>query len=218
MPFCTLNIIVFVTYDGWFDIYQFDDYLQCSNPNPGLGPVCIDKVILNPSGDAFNNALAQALAKLPSLTKGDLVLTQTSCQNYIFTFRKLDGSLKRLVVDPNFVLFGNGQNPSPAVLGGYQEITNKSDLYTNALKAILNAYPIVIPYRITYVASQVVDGMNYKFTFDNNSLDRIRYATFKVYISLTNQVTIDLVSWIDIGGYSVATIIYDRIDSIEKHP
>ncbi len=69
-------------------------------------------------------------------------------------------------------MVGSSPNPSPSLRvenpspnRGYTDITNKKQIYGDALKAITAKYPSMNSYSIALVLSQEAQGRNFIFNF-----------------------------------------------------
>lgn len=82
---------------------------------------------------------------------------------------------------------------------------------------IYKNYPEVKSYRVEYVAQQIVAGKKYKISLENNTLKKIAYASFSVYVDLTGRSTISLVSWINFTNYTVADVISATSNTFKLH-
>jgi hypothetical protein len=240
---CTAQVTVYATLRGTYSISAFSQP-PCPNSDltvtpavvvlpPPLPTPIIPKyggynVQSNPSGAIFESALAQALAQNGQFYRSDLVLTESQVVagfNYRFTFRNADGSLKQVVI---YVPIGGLPTPAPTptpapvlaqppTAGGWTELTDSSS-YLDALNAIIKFSPQTKAYSVVGVESQVVAGRNYRVGLQNNSANSIKYALFKVFISLSGSASVTQLAWIDVGNYPVQTLIQYSSDSLQQHP
>lgn len=146
--------------------------------------------------------------------------------NYRFTFRNSDGTLTQIVtyISLGGIVPDDARRPSDSsvvaapvlISGGWRSVTDPNN-YADPLKAVYDAYPEVRPYLVSGVESQVVAGQNYKFGLQRNDAGSIRYALFRVFVSLKGENFVTLVEWINEAGYTVPQIQDNYNISLQLH-
>jgi hypothetical protein len=147
--------------------------------------------------------------------------------NYRFTFRNRDGTLSQIVtfISLGGIIPDDARRPGDSAVvaaplpiggGGWRAVTDPSN-YAQPLNAVYNAYPEVKSYFVSGVETQVVAGRNFRIGLQKNDNGYIRYALFRVFVSLGDETTVTLLEWINQFGYTVAQIQDNYNKTLDLH-